>query len=73
MLSTIQTDRSVSSTPRTAIVFSTHGLPNASRYYPTYTRNTVQETLAAIEDASCTARGRASWDPLGTTHAVESH
>lgn len=71
MLPTIQTDRSAHS-QATRIQFSAHGLPS-SRYYPTYSRKTVRETLAAIEDASCTARGRASWDPLGTTHALGSH
>lgn len=72
MLPTIKTDRSAH-TQATRIQFSARGLPNASRYYPTYSRKTVRETLAAIEDASCTARGRASWDPVGTTHALGNH
>lgn len=73
MLPTIKTDRSVSSPSRPTIQFGDRVLPNASRYYPTYSRKTVRETLAAIEDASCTARGRASWDRVGTTHALGSH
>jgi len=73
MLPTTRTDRSVSSTPRPTIQYGDRVLPNASRYYPTYTRKTLQETLAAIEDASCTVRGRATWDPVGTTHALGNH